>query len=111
MSRHATKSLRDPLGVAVIAPRSDFRAAGYRIPSCISPLDARILRHSVYCNSIQWVGQGYLKASPCAMRPPESYARQRQLVEIAILSIVSIGVRNAEANIGFLLKPTEVLQV
>ena len=41
----STPPLGEPLRVAVVAPRSDLRAAGHGVPSRVRPLDGRCLCH------------------------------------------------------------------
>src|SRR5438876_6551266 len=43
---HRLETKRQPLSVAVLAPRADFRAARDRVPRCVRPLDRRLVAHA-----------------------------------------------------------------
>jgi hypothetical protein len=45
MSLDATKPLRESLGIAVLAPGADLRAAADWVPGGVGPFDVGIERH------------------------------------------------------------------
>src|SRR5438128_2448683 len=52
---NAAKSLGERLGIAVFATRTDLRAAPKRIPSCVRPLDFRVITHRASLLSRLWI--------------------------------------------------------
>jgi hypothetical protein len=49
---HGMKPSRHPMSITVLTSGTDLRAAGHRIPGCISPFNRRVLGH-IYLTEIR----------------------------------------------------------